>query len=261
MASSLSGSSAFTCKIASASVFSSTHKVSVKMPLKSISASSPSLTSVNSCKRKLPILLFDVMDTLVRDPFYDDIPSFFRMSMAELLECKHPTTWIEFEKGSIDELELARAFFKDGRSFDLEGLKNCMKSGYSYLEGVEELLHALKENGYEIHAFTNYPVWYQIIEEKLKLSTYLSWTFCSCIFGKRKPEADFYEEVLKHLNVEPGNCIFIDDRMKNIEAAIEAGFKGLRFKGVDLLRKDLSGLGVDLSGQDHGANVNQAECS
>lgn len=27
--------------------------------------------------RKLPILLFDIMDTVVRDPFYHDIPAFF----------------------------------------------------------------------------------------------------------------------------------------------------------------------------------------
>jgi hypothetical protein len=39
------------------------------------------------------------------------------------------------------------------------GLKNCMRRGYSYIEGVEELLHALKQNNYEIHAFSNYPIW------------------------------------------------------------------------------------------------------
>lgn len=27
--------------------------------------------------RKLPVLLFDVMDTIVRDPFYHDVPAFF----------------------------------------------------------------------------------------------------------------------------------------------------------------------------------------
>nr|GEX83433.1 flavin mononucleotide hydrolase 1, chloroplatic [Tanacetum cinerariifolium] len=42
------------------------------------------------------------------------------MSMKELLDCKHPTAWIEFEKGLIDEIELERIFFKDGRKFDLE---------------------------------------------------------------------------------------------------------------------------------------------
>lgn len=35
-----------------------------------------------------------------------------------------------------------------------------MISGYSYLEGVEELLIALKEKNYEMHAFTNYPIWF-----------------------------------------------------------------------------------------------------
>ncbi|KAJ0013904.1 hypothetical protein Pint_21325 [Pistacia integerrima] len=44
-----------------------------------------------------------------------------RMPMKELIECKHPTAWIEFKKGLIDEMELARKFFKDGRPFNLEG--------------------------------------------------------------------------------------------------------------------------------------------
>lgn len=29
-----------------------------------------------------------------------------RMSFKELIECKHPTAWIEFEKGMIDEVYL-----------------------------------------------------------------------------------------------------------------------------------------------------------
>ncbi|XP_076953142.1 flavin mononucleotide hydrolase 1, chloroplatic-like isoform X2 [Bidens hawaiensis] len=130
---------------------------SPKLPTKmALHASGSSVTSA----RKLPVLLFDIMDTIVRDPFYHDIPAFFGMSMKELLDCKHPTAWIEFEKGLIDEMELARIFFKDGRHFDLEGLKSCIYQGYEYLEGIEELLSALKENGYEMHAFTNYPIWY-----------------------------------------------------------------------------------------------------
>lgn len=35
-------------------------------------------TALISPKRKLPVLLFDVMDTIVRDPFYHDVPAFFR---------------------------------------------------------------------------------------------------------------------------------------------------------------------------------------
>ncbi|KAK6136039.1 hypothetical protein DH2020_030205 [Rehmannia glutinosa] len=251
--------------------------------------------------RKVPILLFDIMDTIVRDPFYHDVPAFFGMSMKELLECKHPTVWIEFEKGLISEvrlkvcskcfpssqrkmwysefglllgkggilsyseimvkrkesdaMEVARMFFKDERPIDLEGLKSCMRQGYSYIQGVEELLIDLKKNGYEMHSATNYPIWYEIIEEKLKLSTYLSWTFCSCLMGKRKPDPDFYMDILKHLNVEPACCIFVDDRYcpysairkRNVEAALDAGFTGIQFENVDLLREDLSRLGEEMA--------------
>ncbi|GMH30037.1 hypothetical protein Nepgr_031880 [Nepenthes gracilis] len=175
-------------------------------------SSSAGQSDARNGARKLPVLLFDVMDTIVRDPFYEDIPAFFGMSLKELMECKHPTAWSEFEKGLITEGELARKFFKDGRPFDLKGLKLCMERGYFYVDGVERLLHALKQNNYDIHAFTNYPVWYELIEDKLKLSAYLSWTFCSCITGKRKPEPDFYAEVLQHLEVAPASCFIVDDR-------------------------------------------------
>ncbi|GAV81928.1 HAD_2 domain-containing protein [Cephalotus follicularis] len=223
----------------------------IKNTNKSSTFSSSANTTVKDSNRKLPILLFDIMDTIVRDPFYHHVPAFFGMSMEELIECKHPTAWIEFEKGLIDEVELARKFFKDGKPFDLEGLKNCMRSGYSYVEGVEELLRALKHNNYEIHAFTNYPIWYKMIEDKLEISTYISWTFCSCIHGKRKPDHDFFLEVVRHLKVDPASCIFIDDRIKNVEAAAEIGFIGLHFKNTDLLHQDLSQMGIDISCNQH----------
>ncbi|MED6224698.1 Flavin mononucleotide hydrolase 1, chloroplatic [Stylosanthes scabra] len=215
--------------------------------LSSFSITNMSLPLSNSKKRKLPILMFDIMDTLVRDPFYEDVPAFFRMSLKELLDCKNPTTWLEFEKGLIDEMELARKFFKDGRDIDLEGLKSCMRSGYSYIEGIEQLLLSLKQNNYEMHAFTNYPVWYQFIEDKLELSKYLSWTFCSCTYGKRKPDTKFFIEALEHLKVDPANCIFVDDRKKNVEAAIEVGIKGVHFKSVDLLCEELSLMGIEIT--------------
>lgn len=36
-----------------------------------------SLSGKENERRKLPILLFDIMDTIVRDPFYHDVPAFF----------------------------------------------------------------------------------------------------------------------------------------------------------------------------------------
>ena len=88
-------------------------KFRLKPPRPSLSVTNMSLpmsnnnnmnNSTNNNKRKVPILLFDIMDTLVRDPFYEDVPAFFGMSLKELIDCKHPTAWAEFEKGLIDEV-------------------------------------------------------------------------------------------------------------------------------------------------------------
>lgn len=48
---------------------------------------------------------------------------------------------------------------QESTSFIFAGLKDCMRKGYSYVEGIEELLHSLKDSNYEMHAFTNYPIW------------------------------------------------------------------------------------------------------
>jgi hypothetical protein len=51
---------------------------------------------------------------------------------------------------------------------------------YRYLDGMEPLLLRLRDAGYTVHAMSNYPEWYRLIEDKLKVSQYLQWTFVSC---------------------------------------------------------------------------------
>jgi FMN hydrolase / 5-amino-6-(5-phospho-D-ribitylamino)uracil phosphatase len=51
---------------------------------------------------------------------------------------------------------------------------------YNYLPGMETLLQHLSAAGHEMHTVSNYPIWYRWIEEKLKLSHFLPWTFVSC---------------------------------------------------------------------------------
>ncbi|GAQ84644.1 haloacid dehalogenase-like hydrolase (HAD) superfamily protein [Klebsormidium nitens] len=202
-----------------------------------------------STKRKLPVLLFDVMDTLIRDPFYEDMPKFFKLTLKELFAVKHPTAWIEFETGLISEGELLSKFFKDGRDFDLTGLKDCAYEGYRWIEGCEDLLRRVQEAGYEAHAFTNYPHWYKMIEEKLSLSRYLDWTFVSCHTGRRKPDLEAFMEAATTLGLEPQDCVFIDDRLKNVEAAQAVGMAGILFESASSLEVELEKLGISLESQ------------
>ena len=186
-------------------------------------------------------LLFDVMSTLVYDPIHEEIPTFFGLTLQELYDQKHPTAWQEFERGEISEQTFYTTYFPmRTEPVDATALRRVLADAYRWLPGVEELLQQLAEQGRPLHAFSNYPVWYEIIDEQLGLSRYLDWTFVSCNTGIRKPDPRAYLNAADHLGVAPSRCLFIDDRQKNCDAAIAVGMDAIRFTSAPQLRRELS---------------------
>jgi FMN phosphatase YigB (HAD superfamily) len=190
------------------------------------------------------VLLVDVMGTLVYDPFYVEVPAFFGTSLRELLRAKHPTAWAEFETGAIDEDELRRRFFADGRDYDHEGMKACMSAAFRLLDGVEALLAELVEAGYELHALSNYSAWYHLIEQRLELTRFLAWSFVSCDTGVRKPAREAYLGAARALGVAPGECLFVDDREENCAGARACGMPAVRCESAAGLRAELVRRGL-----------------
>ena len=190
------------------------------------------------------VVLLDVMGTLVHDPFYVEIPAFFGMSLPELIEAKHPSAWVEFELDAIDEATLLERFFADGRPVDGEGLTQAMSMAYRFLPGIEALLHELYARGVPLHAMSNYPRWYQLIEERLALSRYLRWSFVSCLIGMRKPDPAVYRHVAEELGLPTSACLFVDDREDNCRVAREEGMDAIHFVDAPALRRALVERGV-----------------
>lgn len=191
------------------------------------------------------ILLLDVMGTLINEPFFEHLPRHFGLSLEDLIRDKHPTSWIDFEKGLIDEAAYVARFFRDGRAVDLEAVRGCLLASYEWLDGVEALLEELKQKGVPMHAFSNYSSWYRLIDQKLDLSRYLEWSFVSCNTGIRKPDPEAYRCATRVLGVRPDQCVFVDDQKRNVAAAEAAGMKGI-LRGTDILslRSDLARVGV-----------------
>lgn len=190
------------------------------------------------------VVLFDVMDTLVRDPFYEEMPAFFGCTLEELLAAKSPTAWVDFELGRIDEAEYHRRAFRDGRVYDGAALLAHMVRAYTWLEGTEALLAELRARGTAMHALSNYPSWYRALDEKLGLSRYLPWTFVSCRTGHRKPAVDAYLGPARQLGLSPAELLFVDDREGNCRAAAALGLATHHFRGVPELRVHLAELGM-----------------
>ena len=191
-----------------------------------------------------PILLWDVMSTLVHDPFFEEMPEFFGVSFEELIKTLKPGPWVEFELGLRSESEFLDDFFADGRSFDQQGFVREVRSAYRWLPGMEGLLAELHAGGLSMHAFSNYPEWYRMIEERLELSRFASWTFVSCRMELRKPDPAAYQHVLERLGVPAERCLFVDDRAGNCEAARGAGIPSIQFQGVKSLRESFAERGL-----------------
>ncbi len=191
-----------------------------------------------------PVLLFDVMGTLVSEPFFETVPQFFGLTLEQLYAVKDRRSWVDFERGFIDEATHAERFFTDRRAWDVDGLKAAMTAHYDWLDGMEELVRRLHAAGYAQHTLSNYPVWYRLIEDKLKVSRYVDWTFVSCHMGFRKPVPEAYQYVVDALGVPAGDCIFVDDRPDNVKGAEAVGMRGVLRVDTPTLIQDLVALGV-----------------
>lgn len=184
------------------------------------------------------------MSTLVHDPIFVEVPAFFGCDVEALFRRLVPEVWYAFERGDLDEAEFFRRWMRDGTRVDVPALKRCLRGAYRYLHGVEPLLADLTAAGVELHALSNYPTWYRLIEESVGLSRYVRWTFVSCRTGIRKPDPEAYLGAARALDRPPAACLFVDDRPANVEAAEAVGMPALRFRDADQLRADLIAAGV-----------------
>jgi FMN phosphatase YigB (HAD superfamily) len=60
----------------------------------------------------------------------------------------------------------------------------------------------------------------------------------------KKPHPVFFTTHLQKYNLEPNQCIFIDDRYDNVKAAINLGMHAIHFKNPEQLIKDLEKMGI-----------------
>lgn len=106
-----------------------------------------------------------------------------------------------------------------------------------YLTLDEEFLGAasrLKEN-YNIAILSNdVSEWSVYLREKYRINEFVEFSIISGDVGYRKPSEDIYKLALEKIGVEPSDCVFVDDRDKNLKPALQLGMKVIRFLRDDM---------------------------
>ena len=191
-------------------------------------------------------LCFDLMGTVLYDPYLEALEAGTGMAAAAAHRVKDPASWPDFEMGLIDEAEFVRRFFAQpgpGLMFDADAFHRVRREGYRFLPGMAELLAEL-DGVADRYIASNYPIWIEELGQTFELHRRFEGVYASCHLGIRKPEMGFYTALLDAIGRPPERCLFIDDRLVNCEGAEAVGMAAHHFDGVGGLRQRLVDEGL-----------------
>ena len=153
--------------------------------------------------------------------------------------------WERLDLGTLTREELVLKVVSMIGSIYQEKVQEVVWNWPSYIEIYTEvfpLLVRLKEKGHRIFVLSNTsPVFYELLEEQLSpLNEILDGFVLSCDIKAIKPDPKMFEEILHKYDLNPENCIFLDDVKDNTKMAETLGIKAYQVKHrsdvVDILK-------------------------
>jgi len=114
------------------------------------------------------------------------------------------------------------------------------------IEKTVEIFRELKEGGnYKMYALTNWSA--ETFPKALALYEFLHWFDGRLVSGEekmRKPFPEFFQLLLDRFNIKKEEALFIDDNLRNAEAAKDFGLETIRFTSPAQLREELERRGI-----------------
>lgn len=102
---------------------------------------------------------------------------------------------------------------------------------------------SLKERGYKVLYLSNYSEFVMNAKpEVLDFLPLMDGGLFSCYVGMIKPDPLIYQRICRDYELLPEECIFIDDRLENVQAAVDCGMKGLHFTGFEQASRELESM-------------------
>jgi putative hydrolase of the HAD superfamily len=197
-------------------------------------------------------LLFDIGGVVLTNG-WDEVcrkegAEYFKLNFDEV-EKRHKEIFYDFERGNVSLKEyIDKVIFYEKRNFSSEDFINFIKSRTKPYESSVRILEKFYENKKYLLAAINNESYelnlYRI--NHFKLYKYFIAFFSSGFLNTRKPEPLIYNTALNVLHKKASECLFIDDRMENIEEAKKQGFQTIHLTNVESLRILLLEKGINI---------------
>lgn len=199
-------------------------------------------SSAGGDRGAIEVVAFDLMDTVLRDPFREALEAATGLSLAELFRRRDPDVYPAFERGEVDEADYWRHYGVAGITVDPQAFHAVRRSGTRFLPGMARLLDDLAGSVQRVTA-SNYPVWIEQVADD-HLVGRIERVIASCHLGARKPDRVFFDRLLDTVGADAHEVLFVDDREENVEAARAVGLRAHRFVSSAEVRAWLIAHGV-----------------
>lgn len=195
-------------------------------------------------------LLFDIGGVVLTNGWDEysrkEGAEYFKLDLIEI-ERRHNKIFPDFEKGNVSlNKYVEEVIFFEKRNFSREDFINFIKSRTKTYESSIEILEKLSaDKKYLLATINNESYELNLFRiNHFRLYKYFTSFFSSGFLNTRKPEPLIYKIALNVLHKNPSECLFIDDRIENIEEANKQGLHTIHLTDVSSLKNLLMGKGI-----------------
>ena len=135
--------------------------------------------------------------------------------------------YIRASLGQVTSLEFwtALGYNKEYPEIEKEFLDNWYTMDPEFLDVAKKLI-----GKYKIGMLSNdIKDWSNFLRGKFEINRFFDVNVISGEVGYRKPDPKIYEILLRDIDSPADNCVFIDDKLENLQVASELGVNTIRF--------------------------------
>lgn len=185
-------------------------------------------------------IIFDIGNVLLKFDRDYLLSHFYMGEEYELLKEKTFHNWELLDEDALSLEEYDKDVLNNLpphlQSFAMSVLHNW-EYYMEYTEGTIDLIRELKQKGYKLYILSNMTRHFINRDYKFPILKEFDGIVYSAPIKMLKPNAEIYDYILNKFDLNPEECLFIDDMEKNLAGAARFGIKTFHYKNnTDELR-------------------------
>ncbi len=157
-----------------------------------------------------------------------------RLQGSLLTELYGHTDWLDLDRGALSERQLIQniAVRTELTAAQAEHLIQHTKESLHAIESSVEVLLAAKAAGLKVYCLSNIcEPFFDFLTQRYEFFQMFDGAIVSAREKTIKPEPAIFQRLLDRFELQAGHCLFVDDRLDNIQSAQTLGFHTVHFSG------------------------------